>query len=79
MVVVNHEIIKSIGILISVVHPMIEIDVDKPHDCFQQGSELDAGNLLAAFDTLCIGFGPRTSISTLSAAGTRYLLSARRQ
>jgi len=41
------------------------------------GSKLDPGHLLAAFDSRCVGFGPRTPPSTCSAAGKRYLLSAR--
>jgi len=43
------------------------------------GSEVKARHLLAAFDTLCVGFGPRTPPSTLSGKGKRYLLSARRE
>jgi len=43
------------------------------------GSIVDAGHLLAAFDTLCVRFGPRTPPSTCSAKGKRYLMSARRE
>jgi hypothetical protein len=32
VLVVNHGIIKSIGILTAVIHPMIKLDVDKPRD-----------------------------------------------
>jgi len=38
----------------------------------QPGSKVDAGHSLAAFDTLCIGFGPHTPLSTRSAKGKRY-------
>jgi len=44
-----------------------------------QGSKVDAGHSLAAFETLSIGFGPCTPPSTRSATGNRYLLSARRE
>jgi len=40
---------------------------------------VDAGHLLAAFNTLCVGFGPCTLPSIHSATGKRYLLFARRQ
>jgi hypothetical protein len=43
------------------------------------GSKVDSGNFLAAFDTLCIGFGPYTPPSTHSDTGKRYILSARRE
>jgi len=43
------------------------------------GSEVDAWHLLAAFDTLCVGFGLRTLPSTHSATGKWYLLSTRRE
>ena len=43
------------------------------------GSQVDAGHSLAAFDTLCVGFGPHTPPSTHSATGKRYLLPARRE
>ena len=40
---------------------------------------MDAGHLLAAFDSLGIGFGLYTLPSTHSAAGKRFLLSAREE
>jgi len=43
------------------------------------GSKVDAGHSLAAFDSLCVGFGLRTPPSTCSATGTRYILFARRE
>jgi len=45
----------------------------------QRGSKVDPGHSFAAFDTLCVGFGPRTPPSTRSAKGKRYLLSVRRE
>jgi hypothetical protein len=36
VLVVNHEIIKSISILTAVIRPMIKFDIDKPQDCFCQ-------------------------------------------
>jgi len=35
VLVVNHGIIKSIGVLTAVIHPMIKFDVDKPRDSFR--------------------------------------------
>jgi hypothetical protein len=43
------------------------------------GNNAYAGHSLAAFDTLCFGFGLRTPPSTLSATGKRYLLSTRKK
>jgi hypothetical protein len=39
ILVVNHEIIKSISILTAVIRPMIKFDVDKPRDCFRQATK----------------------------------------
>jgi hypothetical protein len=33
ILVVNHGIVKSISILIAVIHPMMKFDVDKQQDC----------------------------------------------
>jgi hypothetical protein len=40
---------------------------------------VDASHSFAAFDSLCVGFGPRTPPSTHSEIRQRYLLSARRE
>jgi len=37
VLVVNHEIIKSLSILTAVIQQMLKVDVDKPQDCFRQG------------------------------------------
>jgi len=44
-----------------------------------QGSKVGSGHSVAAFKTLCVGFGPRTPPSTCAATGKSYLLSARRE
>jgi hypothetical protein len=36
VLVVTHEIIKSISILTAVIRPMIKFDVDNLQDCFRQ-------------------------------------------
>jgi hypothetical protein len=36
VLVVSHEIIKSISIHTAVIRPMIKFDVDKPRDCVRQ-------------------------------------------
>jgi len=43
------------------------------------GSEVDAGHLVAAFDSLYVGLGLCTPPSTCSATGKRYWLSARKE
>ena len=36
VLVINHGIIKAIGILRVVIHLMMKFDVDKPRECFRQ-------------------------------------------
>jgi hypothetical protein len=59
VLVVNHGIIKSIGILTTVIPPRIKFDVDKSRDCFQQEVKW----------TLAI----REQLSTLSALDLRHV------
>ena len=44
-----------------------------------QGSKVEAGHSFAAFDTLCIGFRPRTPPSTRSDEENTHLLSGRQE
>jgi hypothetical protein len=77
VLVVNHGIIKSISILTLDIHPMRKCDVNIPLELLPAGTELDAGHLLSAFDTLCFGFESCTPLYMCSATRNKFFISAR--